>query len=1132
MTLEALLVELAGNQVSIWADADQIKYRAPKGALTARLREEITRQKPQLLKRLQDKQVDDIPFPLAFNQQMLWFWHKLIPTSSAYNVAAAIRLHGEVDIPAMEGALHVVAARHAMLRSVFVEVEGLTAQRIRSEPLLPLTIVNAGGWNKSEVEQRVSDAAYQPFDLVEGPLWRILLFIRSPCETIFLIAAHHIIVDRWSMEMLDRDLFRCYEAARIGQTVTLPPVTASYREYVRWQAEFVSSPEGERQLQYWQSQLAGTLQSLELPFDRSRPSMQNHVGMAGSFHLDSSLTAQVRQLAQAKGCTLFVVLLAAFQVLLHRYTGQNDIIVSTPVTNRTRPEFDRTFGYCANTLALRLKPTGEHSFDTTLQRVREIVLEALENQDYPFRLLIEQSAPTNNRNGSPLTQVLFGMEVARWLSSSPTSDTEEPGRSGPAASVLESFPLPERAARFDLELQVREVGDSLSGRFIYSVELFDGTTIDRMADHFRVLLEGIVTDPSCPLSSLPILTESERRQLLDEWNDTAMPYPADRCLHQLFEEQVARTPDAPAVVFEETQLSYAELNARGNQLACHLRRLGVGPETLVAICVERSLELLVGLLGILKAGGAYLPLDPAYPKERLAFMLQDAQTEILLTQERLLESLSELPARTLCLDRDWAAISRQSDTVPTSGVTPEHLAYVIYTSGSTGQPKGVQIPHCAVVNLLHTMRERPGLTARDILLAVTTVSFDIAVLELFLPITVGATVVIADHETAADGMELSRVLTASGATVLQATPITWRLLLAAGWQPVPRFRALCGGEALPADLARTLLDVGVELWNMYGPTETTIWSAIHQVADIDGLVPIGRPVGNTQLYVLSQALQLQPVGVVGELYIGGAGVARGYLHRPELTDERFIPDPFNANTRARLYRAGDLARLRPNGLLEVLGRTDHQVKIRGFRIELGEIEAVLREQVGIRDAVVVVREDTPGDQRLVAYVVPTDVPPTTDALRAALRGSLPDYMVPAMFVMLEALPLTPNGKVDRKALPAPDLDAVRGHTFVAPSTVTEVKLAAIWAEVLGTRQIGVNDNFFELGGHSLSAIQVQTRVRNAFGVEIPLLQLFETPTIVGLTPAITEREGGFGIARTDQTIAPFMRPTRRTHCNS
>ena len=661
-----------------------------------------------------------------------------------------------------------------------------------------------------------------------------------------------------------------------------------------------------------------------------------------------------------------------------------------------------------------------------------------------------------------------------------------------------------RTAKFDLTLMLTDGGDNIDLEVEYSTDLFDESRIERMIGHFCTLLEAAAANPAQQLSSLPLLTDAERQQLLVEWNRTEAAYPKDRRLHELFEEQVNRTPDATAVVFEDKQLSYRQLNERANRLAHHLQRLGVGPDRLVAICVERSLEMVVGLLGILKAGGAYVPLDPNFPADRLAFMLLDSRALLVLTQRRLRDQLQAASpdASFLCLDADWDSIANSPSQDPEFGVGPENLAYVIYTSGSTGQPKGVEIRHRNLVNVLSAMAREPGVTLGDKLLAVTTISFDIAALEIFLPLIAGAQVEVVRTAEVSDGFALRQRLEMSGATVMQATPATWAMLIEAGWSGNRDLRALCGGEAIAPALADGLLMRTKEVWNVYGPTEATIWSSFDRIRRGQPIT-IGRPIANTQFYVVDGSGHPVPIGVPGELLIGGDGLARGYHSRPELTAEKFIPDPFRADPGARLYKTGDLAHYLPNGAIEFLGRLDHQVKIRGFRIELGEIELVLAGFPGVREAVTIAREDVPGDKRLVAYLtVKEGAAPKDLELSGLLRAKLPDYMIPSAFVILDRFPLTPNGKVDRKALPRSEAQSSNLAEFARPDTETQKALADIWCEALGIQQVGLHDNFFELGGHSLLATRVASRAIATFRVRLPLRTLFEHPTLAGLAEQI------------------------------
>jgi amino acid adenylation domain-containing protein len=887
------------------------------------------------------------------------------------------------------------------------------------------------------------------------------------------------------MGVLFREVRDFYGAFATGKAMRRADPPIQYADFAQWQRESLRGEALEREISYWKRQLSG-LSVLELPTDRPRPAVQAFRGSAHSEVFPQSLGQALRDLSRREGVTLFMTLLATFQALLHRYTGQEDLVVGSPIAGRNRSEIEGLIGVFVNTLVMRTALAGNPSFRELLARVRAVTLGAYAHQDMPFEALVEELHPPRDLSRNPLFQVIFALD-------STMEALELPG--------LTVRPLEReiRTSKLDWELRLQEDTVGLRTVSYYNTDLFDAATIRRMVSHYRTLLEGVVANPTRRLSDLPLITQAERTHLVCEWNATTAEYPTD-CVHQVFEAQVQRTPGATAVVCGDEARSYEELNRRSNQLAHYLRSLGVGPETLVGIFMERSAELVVALLGVLKAGAAYLPLDPAYPAERLAFVQADARVAIVLTQERLERDLPAQGARLVRLDADAMSIARSSDENPNSGAAPENLAYVIYTSGSTGRPKGVAVPHRGLSNLLASMQDAAGLSEGDVLLAVTTLAFDIAGLELFLPLTVGGRVVVASRETSNEGEELAGLLLRSGANLMQATPATWRMLIGSGWKGDAGLRVLCGGEDLPVELARELKARCGRLWNVYGPTETTIWSTAHAVVEAHGMVPIGRPLSNTQVYVVDPGLQPVPIGAAGELYIGGKGIARGYFGRPDLTAERFVPDPLGSEPGARLYRTGDRARFRADGALECLGRVDNQVKIRGFRIELGEIEATLRRQTNVREAVVTAREDTPGDKRLVAYVVGRAEPaPSVTELRGFLRERLPEFMVPSAFLILPALPLTPNGKVDRRALPAPDgtRPELEGR-FVAPRGGAEEVIAGIFRDVLRLDQVGVHDSFFEMGGHSLLATQVVSRLRESFAVETPLRRLFEFPTVAEL----------------------------------
>jgi amino acid adenylation domain-containing protein len=831
--------------------------------------------------------------------------------------------------------------------------------------------------------------------------------------------------------------------------------------HASWQANGASQFEGEALLQ--------------LPTDYPRKVFQTFRPATQPLMMGKRLSEAIETLSQQEGVTLFATLLASLDVLLYRYTDQEDIVIGSSCTVQKWSGTEQRIGVSGDSAVLSTNVSGNPSFRELTTRVQEVTLTGGLPPRVCPNLPTREPEPVQHRGLRTSPKLFFSLRSERTDDASDCAVTDNDG--------------------FDFHVELTDAAEGICGQFSYNADLFDAETIVRMIEHWRTLVESAVTDPGRKISDLPLLGKTERERLLFEWNDTKVDYRAV-CLHQLIEEQVERTPDNVAVIFEDQQLTYRELNARANQLGHYLQRMGVGAEVLVGICIERSLGMMVGLLGILKAGGAYVPLDPQYPSDRLSLMLQDSGLKVLVTQGSLRPKLSEYKGQLVCLDLD--TIGQESGENCAGKVKPENLAYVIYTSGSTGKPKGVQICHRSLANFLISMQSRPGLTAEDTLLAVTTVSFDIAALELYLPLTVGARLVLVSREAAADGYQLREALEGIAPTVMQATPATWRLLLEAGWRGSTDLKLQCGGEAMPRELAAELLKRASEVWNMYGPTETTVWSTTSRVTSSDGPITVGRPIANTEIYILDSHLEPVPVGVPGELYIGGDGVARGYLHRPDLTTEKFIPNLFREREPgARMYRTGDLTRYRANGEIECLGRIDHQVKVRGFRIELGEIESVLGQHPSVGQNVVIAREDVPGDKRLVAYVAASQGQSiTVEALRDFLIQKLPDYMVPSRFVFLEALPLTPNGKVDRRALPAPpQLELAKQKEYVAARDAVETRLVKIWESVLSIRPLGVKQNFFELGGHSLLVAKLLRRIEQAFGKKLSMAAIFQAPTV-------------------------------------
>lgn len=1039
--------------------------------------------------------------PLSFAQQRIWFLDQLEGSSATYNIPADLHLQGSLNVTALEMAVQEIVRRHEILRTSFVLINGIVVSVIAPTFSVTVPIVDLQRLPEEqshEVQRLASIEEQRPFDLASDPLLRVNLLRLAEKSHVLLVTLHHIVSDGWSIGIFIREMAALYEAFSQGKPSPLPELTIQYADFAHWQRQWLSREVLEVQMNYWRQQLAGAPPLLELPIDRTRPLVQTFQGDIQYFQIDRALTQKLQNLSQKSGATLFMTLLAAFAVLLGRYSNQEDILVGSPIANRNRREVESLIGFFVNSLVLRADLQGNPTFQHLLSRVRQVAMDAYAHQDLPFEQLVEVLQPERSLSYSPLFQVMF------VLHNTPMGKLELPGL------TLTALKNESATAKFDLTLVMEETEAGLSGEWEYNTDLFDAATIARMARHFQNLIQGIVANPKQRISEFCFLEEVERHQLLVDWNHTQTEYSPCQRIHQMFEVQTRKTPNAIALAFADVQnaqqLTYWELNARANQLAHYLQKLGVGPEVPVGVYMERSLEMVVTLLGILKTGGAYVPLDPQMPQERLAFILKDAQVSVLLTQERLQAGLPNYGKHLVCLDTVWQTINQESQENPVSGVTAANLAYAIYTSGSTGKPKGVAVTHESVTNFLNSIKQQPGLTDQDILLAVTTVTFDIAGLELFLPLIVGAKLALTSDEEAVDGARLLEKLVKSQPTVMQATPATWRMLEAAGWEVSPQLKILCGGEALPQALADQLLEKAASVWNLYGPTEATIWSTIHSVSrpvkpSRVNLEPIGRPIANTQIYILDRNLQPVPVGVRGELYIGGAGLARGYLNRPDLTAEKFIPNPFSPEPGSRLYKTGDLARYLSDSTIEFLGRIDHQVKLKGFRVELGEIEAVLRQHPQVRETVVILREDQPGDKRLLAYIVTDSESIDTSEIRRFLSEKLPGYMLPSAFVQMEALPLTPNGKCDRHALPAPDASVNLATRFVAPRTPTEKILADIWAKVLRLAQVSIYNNFFELGGDSIVSIQVIAQAHQA-GLQLTLKQLFQHQTIAELASVL------------------------------
>ncbi|WP_331831757.1 amino acid adenylation domain-containing protein [Pseudomonas sp. LH21] len=1046
------------------------------------------------------------PLPLSYAQQRQWFLWQLEPESAAYNIPSALRLKGELNIEALRSSFAALIARHETLRTTFRQ-QGDSAEQVVHPTLeVPLQVVSAA-LDEPALQAWVEAQVREPFNLEHGPLLRARLLRLAAADHVLVLTLHHIVADGWSMPIMVDELVRGYESHLQGKAPQLPALAFQYADYAAWQRQWMEAGEQQRQLDYWKARLGSTQPILELATDRPRPAVQQYDGARLQVSLEPGLVAQLKALAGQQDVTLFMLLLASFQALLHRHSGQADIRVGVPVANRTRAETEGLIGFFVNTQVLDARFQPQLRFDELLQQVKHTALGAQAHQELPFEQLVEALQPERSLSHSPLFQVMFNHQ------------TQVLGESRELTGLsLQGLVSDKQTAQFDLALDTAEHEGGLSATLTYATSLFEAASVARMAEHWRNLLQGICQDAAQRVADLPLLSREERERTLHAWNDSVADYPRGQTVQQLIEAQAARRPQAIAAVLGERSLSYEQLNRRANALAHHLRSLGVGPDVLVGIAVERSLDMLVGLLAVLKAGGAYVPLDPQFPEDRLAYMMEDSGIALLLTQSGLLQRLPIPPqVHSLCLDQPLPA--EHGDDNPRQLALPENLAYVIYTSGSTGKPKGVTIRHDALVNFLCSMARQPGIDASDKVLSLTSLSFDIAGLELYLPLLCGASVVLLGEQVNKDPQALLAVIQAQAVSVVQATPSTWRMLLdAATPGAFVGKKVLCGGEALSAELAQRLIAQAGHVWNVYGPTETTIWSACHYLTASDD-VWLGRPLANTRLHVLGAELDLLPQGARGELLIGGDGLARGYHNRPGLTAERFVPDPFASEPGARLYRTGDLTRYRDDGVIEYVGRLDHQVKIRGFRIELGEIEERLLLHPAIREAAVI-DIDGPAGKQLAAYLVLHDAQQGVEALRGELRAhlkaGLPDYMVPSHLVGLARMPQTPNGKLDRKALPLPDASQLQ-PAHVAPVTELERKLAAIWAEVLHVERVGLQDNFFDLGGHSLLIVQVIGRVREQLGVDLSLNELFEQATLADFSQVVERKSGQVANAHDELT---------------
>ena len=1045
-----------------------------------------------------DRTHGEAVFPLSFAQERLWFLYQLAPESPVYNIHAPLPLGFAADARVLEQCLKEIARRHEILRTRFVVRDGTPVQVVAPAATVPLAITDLGALAPDALQDALSKLSsretQQSFDLTAGPLLRARLVRLGPRRSVLMLTIHHIVSDGWSMDILVAELATLYQTFAAGRPSPLPELPIQYADYACWQREWLRGEVLAQQLDYWRRQLDGAPAILELPADRRRRAGLSLGGARRKTVLSHGLAEALSDLGRRENASLFMVLLAAFKVLLHRYTGKTDLVLGTPIANRNHKEIEGLIGFFINTLVLRSDVSGDPSFRAYLGSVRQVALDAYAHQDLPFERLVEELQPKRDLSHNPLFQITCQLTNTR--------SAAKPQQPAPDSLRIE---VDKGTADVDLALDFRVEPTGLVVQFEHRTDLFDGARIERMLGHLLTLLESVAADPDRPVSQLPLLTAGERTTLLERWNDTAAPYPRDLCVAELFEQQAARTPDAIAVVADDAVLTYAALDRQANQLAHRLQAAGVGPDVLVAIAMERSADLIVALLAVLKAGGAYVPLDPDYPRARLAWMLADAEPPVLLTQAHLVARLPASAAIRLVLDdpAERAATAAFPQTRPACRAGAGNLAYVMYTSGSTGRPKGVMVEHRGVCNyLLATQRALP-LHESDCVLQRYSIGFDPSVSEIFGTLLSGAKLAVTDARATYDVEHFAASLEHHGVTVLDVPPAVLELLLQdRRFVALPSLRrVICGGDVLPADLERKFFtSLTAELYNFYGPTEAsigaTLWRCDAGTSDRAN-VPIGRPIANTRVYILDAHLEPVPIGIPGELYIGGDGVARGYLNRSELTAEHFLANPFAPG---RLYRTGDLARYRGDGAIEFLGRCDDQVKIRGFRIEPGEVEVALGEHPDLRAAAVVSGAAEGGEKQLVAYVVPAgERRPAAEELRRFLAQRLPDYMIPAVFMQLDQLPVTPNGKLDRARLPAPTNDRPQLETvYAAPATELERRIVALWLRLLDRREIGVNDNFFDLGGHSLLMVRMQRALQEELERPVKLVNLFQFPTIRAL----------------------------------
>jgi amino acid adenylation domain-containing protein len=1116
VSLHSTFMELGGSSLNAARVASAIRKELSveiplKDLLDARtlleIAGELTKIQPAALPaHLQIKarpRTQNLP-PASFSQERVWFLNQMDNSNLAYNANAKLIFSGEFDINALTRALGKIVERHEIYRSTFTEIEGRLFQKIRQPWQVDLRVVDLEGVAPSDQAERVegifSQQSRRTFNLTELPLvrWRLVRFNDKKHE--LFVTEHHVIHDGWSFNVFLKELTELYMAYVAN---AIPRISASplqFADFAQWQREFVESDTAQIQLEYWRKTLAGVSPLLSLPYDHPRPMVQAYKGSVEVVEVSEELWQSLSFAARNGHVTQYMLFAAAFQVLLFRYTGQEDFCIGTAIANRRWTETNDLIGMLVDNVTLRARIDYEATIADQIQQVKKTTLEAYAHQDIPFDKVVQAVSPQRDLSYNPIFQVMLSFH---------DSPMECAGLG--ALKIKVEPAVSNGSAKFDLNvvmIPAQNNDPSSRARLLweYNTDLFERDTVRRMAKHYLRLLEAVTLWPNQKLAEIRLLDDAEYSQIVWDWNRTEMQCP-QQCLHVLFEQQAARTPHAVAVRFEAQELSYKQLNERANQVARYLQRAGAGPETLVGICMERSLDLVVGLFGVLKAGAAYVPLDPELPAGRIGYMLEDSRARVVLTRSGLLAGLPQSHAQMICVDEHWKEVAEEATDNLSNICHPRNLAYVIYTSGSTGKPKGVMVEHQGLINVLNFFRTKLQVTEHDAALATTTLSFDIAALELYLPLLAGGLLVLAGP-LQSEMQQLAAKAEHNHVSILQGTPTLWNLLAGQTWgASAKELKVLCGGEALEKTTADRLLQISQSVWNVYGPTETTVWSSVFEVRYASGnTVPIGRPIANTQMYVLDNNMQPTPVGVAGDLYIGGLGLARGYVNRPDLTAEKFVPDPFAGKEAGRLYVTGDVARWKADGNLEFAGRKDYQLKIRGYRIEPGEIEIALLENEDIEQAVIVARDNGQGDKKLVAYVVPA-AEKTVNAtkLHEFLKSRLPEYMVPGHFVILDMLPQTTNGKIDRTALPAVDGGQVMPEqSYVAPQTPIEKAIARIWSSVLHLERVGIHDNFFHLGGHSLLGTQVISRIRNAYHVDLPLRSIFAMPTIAQFSEAVED----------------------------